>query len=222
MRTSAGMSAVIEGLIVTLEASSAASLAALISSAWFFVSFLLTGMTCVAHDGEVSQQAQNRGERGGGFTNPVLRRLKHTDALYLCCGGYHRYPIASGDTKQQQDREKNDTPAQKTETRKCYTAVCTRSFLVSPGFHHLLHGVHHDALGLVEQGQPRGNDGLLEQPAVLGRSMVVDAVDQLAAEESAQPAQQPVNKACRADGTAVWAKRCCSGGGGAPCVTILQ
>lgn len=38
--------------------------------------------------------------------------------------------------------------------------------------------------------------------------MVVDAVDQLAAEESAQPAEQAVNEACRADRTAVWTKKC--------------
>lgn len=37
--------------------------------------------------------------------------------------------------------------------------------------------------------------------------MVVDAVDQLAAEESAQPAEEAVNKARRADGTAVRIQR---------------
>lgn len=42
---------------------------------------------------------------------------------------------------------------------------------------HLLHGVFDDALGLVEQRQPRGYDGLLEQPGVLRRAVVVDPVD---------------------------------------------
>ena len=79
---------------------------------------------------------------------------------------------------------------------------------------HLLDGVLHHALGLLEQGEPRGDHRLLEQPAVLGGAVVVDAVDQLPAEEGAEATQDAVPQARRADGAAVRQKKVDEGGEG--------
>lgn len=68
---------------------------------------------------------------------------------------------------------------------------------------HLLDRVDDHALGLVEERQPRRYDSLLEEPDVLRARVVVDAVDEGEPQQRAPPAEEAVNQAGGANGTAV-------------------
>lgn len=63
-------------------------------------------------------------------------------------------------------------------------------------------GVLHDALGLVQQRQPRGDDSFLEKSHVRGRVVVGNAVDWAQADEGPQSSQQAIRQTRRADDTA--------------------
>lgn len=66
-----------------------------------------------------------------------------------------------------------------------------------------MRGVLHDALGLVQQRQPRGNDRVLEKSDVRFPVVVGNAVDYAQADQGTQPSQQAIREARCADGAAV-------------------